>query len=112
MTDQTPSDVEAEVIAQRVATRSALLDAARTSCISPRERIIRVAVFAALVIYVELSKIDPGGVAFAFVLYFLVLYSRDNQRRGKRMDALVELLGLKDGRAINITEDAEQNVAR
>jgi hypothetical protein len=108
MTDQTMSDSEAEIIAQRVAKHSDLVDAARKSSISPRECIIRILAFFALAAYLEFNNIDLGGALFGLTVYFLILYSRDNRRREKRIDALVELLGLKEGRTINITGDAEQ----
>ena len=101
--------LEAELLAHRVAQHSSLVEAARKSCISNREKIIRVAIFAALVVYVEVCSIETGGVAFILCMYFLVTYLRDNTRREKRIDALVALLGLRDGHEIQTKGPAEQS---
>jgi hypothetical protein len=101
--------LEAELLAHRVAHHSSLVEAARKSCISNREKIIRVAIFVALVVYCEISKIETGSVIFAFCMYFLVTYLRDNTRREKRIDALVALLGLRDGHEIQTKGPAEHS---
>ena len=101
--------LEAELLAHRVAKHSSLIEAARKSCISNREKIIRVALFAALVVYCEVSTIETGSIAFAFCMYFLVTYLRDNTRRERRIDALVALLGLRDGHEIQTKGPAEQS---
>jgi len=101
--------LEAELLAHRVAKHSSLIEAARKSCISNREKIIRVALFAALVVYCEVSTIETGSIVFAFCMYFLVTYLRDNTRRERRIDALVALLGLRDGHKIQTKGPAEQS---
>ena len=99
--------LEAKLLAHRVAHHSSLLEAARKSCISNREKIIRVAIFVALLVYFEVCNIEAGNVAFGFCIYFLVTYLRDNARRDKRIDALVALLGLRDGHEIQTKGPAE-----
>ena len=102
MTDSETSQLDAELLALRVAKQSALVDAARRSSISRLEFLVRVVAFVALGIYLDLCDIDLGGVLFGYTVFFLVVYSRDSKRREQRIDALVELLGLKDSHVITL----------
>ncbi len=101
------TDLEAELLAKRVAQHSDLIERARKSEISNREKLIRCAIFAGLLAYFHFFDIAAGSIAFALALFFLVTYVRDNARRERRIDALVALLGLREGQHLNPKRNAE-----
>jgi hypothetical protein len=109
MEESNITDIEAEFLAKRVAQHSDLLERARKSDMSNREKLIRCAIVVALLAYFQYFDVAAGNVALSLALFFLITYVRDNARREKRIDALVALLGLREGQTLKPNKNAEQN---